>query len=257
MRSVAPEPTAFQRVVEDAARQLVAVEEVSGAQYVKTPLMYVSGASVVVRVERAGSSTEFLVSDFGSGHQEAEWLGGELTFRRVARSIADAAGIGFDHFAFFAVRISRDQMAGAIATVANCSQEAVLVTSTRVAEKRAKDDAAELYDRLSDLFTPRAVTRDASIVGASNTEWHVAALVHAGNRPVAFEAVTKHPNSIVYAATKFHDISLVKPSPGRVAVVQRKDQLKTYLGVLSQSSSNVIEQRSADQIFRETVTQAA
>lgn len=256
MRSAAQETTVFQRVVEDAAQQLVAVEEVSGAQYVKLPLMYVSGASVVVRVERAGSSTEFLVSDFGSGHQEAEWLGGELTFRRVARSIAGAAGVGFDHFAFFTVRVSSDQLAGAIATVANCSLEAVLVTSTRVAEKRAKDDAAELYDRLSDLFTPRAVTRDASVVGASNTQWHVAALVQAGNRPVAFEAVTKHPNSIYAAVTKFHDISLVKFPPGRVAVVQRKDQLRTYLGVLSQSS-DVIEQESADQIFRETVMKAA
>ncbi len=246
---------AFRETVESAARQLVSVEEVSGAQHVATPLMYVSGASVVVRVEAAGS--EYIVTDFGAGHQEAEWLGGEHIYRRAARAIAETTGVAFDHFAFIVARVSRDQIAGAIASVANCSQEAVLITSTRVAEKRAKDDAAELYDRLSDLFTPRAVTRDAHLVGASSTEWHVASLVRLDDRQVAFEAVTKHPNSIVYAATKFSDLSRLRNPPGRIAVVHRKAELRTYLDVLSQSSSDVIEHGSRDAIFLGAVKQAA
>ena len=122
----------FQDVVRDAAAQLVSLDVHSGGHYVTTPLMYASGGFVVVRVEPA--SDKFFVSDFGSGFEEAQLIGEEATFKKVARAVAEANGIGFDPFAFFSVEVSLSQLPGAIAAIANSSQEAVNVTTLKAGE---------------------------------------------------------------------------------------------------------------------------
>ena len=195
------------------------------------------------------------MSDFGSGHNEAELLGGDLIYRRTAKTIAENAGIGFDQMAFFVLKANEAQLPGAVATVANCSHEAVLVTAMKLAERREHDDAELLYERLVEVFPSTSVHRGASLIGASNTEWRVASLVEIGRRRVAFEAVTKSANSVVFASAKFNDLARLQHPPGRVAVVKRKAELGTYLGVLSQAAS-VIEARAADRTFREAAEAA-
>lgn len=244
----------FQKVVRDAAAQLISHEFISGSNYVSTPLMYASGAYVVVRIERSGS--DYFVSDFGAGFEEAQLAGGESTYRRVARTIAEANGVAFDDFAFFAMLASEAQLAGAIATIANSSQEAVSVTYLKLAEKKHRDDNEVLYDRLTHIFTPRFVAKDVPLLGASNTEWRVSSLVTVDNRRVAFEAVSKHPNSVVYAATKFGDLARLDDAPGRVAVVSKKQALGTYLGVLSHSAK-VIEYNAKDPVFERLLAKVA
>lgn len=237
----------FQEVVRAATMQLVSHEAIGGAHYVTTPLMYASGGYVVVRVER--SAGEFFVSDFGAGHEEAQLINGETIYRNIARGIADANGIGFDSYAFFVVQVRQDQLAGAIGAVANSSQEAVNLTSLKVSERRHREADAALYDRLSHVFGRANIARDAHIVGASNTEWHVSSLVTIERRQVVFEPVSKHPNSVVHAAAKFSDISRINHAPGRVAVVSSKKALGTYLGVLSHNAS-VIERRVDDRVYQ-------
>lgn len=237
----------FQKVVRAAAAQLVSHELISGANYVTTPLMYASGGYVVIRVEQA--SDEFFVSDFGAGFEEAQLINGEHIYRNVARSVAEANGVGFDSYAFFVLKVTAEQLPGAIATVANSSQEAVNITSMKVSERKHRDDNSMLFDRLAGVFGRKSIARDAHIVGASNTEWHVSSLVTVNSREVAFEAVSKHPNSVVHAAAKFSDIARIKKAPGRVAVVARKKSLGTYLGVLSHNAS-VVEQSSQDSVFQ-------
>lgn len=244
----------FQEIVEVAARQLAEVSHRPGGSYVTTPLLYVSGSYVVIQIEPIGR--EYLVSDFGLGSREAEMLGGDGIFRRQAQIIAERNGVGFDHHAFFAVLASEDQITGAVASIANCSQEAVMITAMKLAEKRTRDDAEILHERLTTVFTERAVARDAELIGASNTPWHVTSLVTIERRLVAFEAVTKHPNSVVYASTKFRDLALLEKPPGRVAVVGQKKQLGTYLGVLAQAA-NVIEMKVGDQTLRDIAQRAA
>ena len=236
----------FQEVVRSAASQLVSCDLISGATYVTTPLMYSSGSYVVVRVEQAAD--EYFVSDFGAGHEEAQLINGEHIFRKVSAGVAEANGVGFDSYAFFVLKVSAAQLPGAIATIANSSQEAVNITAMKVSERKHKDDNSVLFDRLSDVFGRKSIARDAHIVGASNTEWHVSSLVTVESRQVAFEAVSKHPNSVVHAAAKFSDIARIKRAPGRVAVVPNKNALGTYLGVLSHNAS-VIERRSDDSVF--------
>ncbi|RNF33976.1 hypothetical protein [Paracoccus methylarcula] len=237
----------FQDVVRAAASQLVSHELISGGHYVTTPLMYASGGYVVIRVEQAGD--EFLVSDFGAGHEEASLINGETIFKKVARSIAEANGVQFDSYSFFVLRVSKEQLPGAIATIANSSQEAVNITAMKVSERKHRDDNTILYERLSSVFGRASIARDAHILGASNTEWHVSSLVTVQNHSVAFEAVSKHPNSIVHAAAKFSDIARINDAPGRVAVVSNKKALGTYLGVLAHNA-NVIERRVDDQVYQ-------
>ena len=84
------------------------------------------------------------------------------------------------------------------------------------------------------------VNRDVSIVGASNTSWHVANVVRLERKLTVFEPVSKHPNSITTATTKFHDLARLDDPPNRVAVVENKERLGTYLGVLSQAASVIV-----------------
>ena len=220
----------FQKVVRDATAQLVSHKYTSGAIYITTPLMYASGGFVVIRIEQA--SGEFLVSDFGAGHEEAQLMNGEQTYRKVAHRVAEESGVRFDSFAFSVPNVSADQLPGAIATVANASQEAVNITSMKLSERKHKDDNAILFDRLTGVFGKKSVARNVHILGESNTEWRISSLVTADSKRVAFEAVTHNSNSVVHAAVKFSDIARINSALGRVAVVADKKSLGTYLAVL-------------------------
>lgn len=243
-----------QDVVRTAARQLVSLEQLSGGIYVTTPLLYTSGSYVVIKVEQNGD--EYIVSDFGSGFQEAEFIAGSATYRRIAKNISKANGVRFDGYAFFVLRASSEQLPGAIATIANSSQEAVNVTSLKISEKTHRNDNEVLYDRLTSIFPSSSVSKDVRVVGASNTEWHVSSLVNIDNAQVAFEAVSKHPNSIVHTVAKFEDIARLRKAPGRVAVVKNKRALGTYLNVLTHSA-NVIERQAENNVYQRLLMHAA
>lgn len=244
---VLPATTEFNETVEHVAREIVATHHRGGSSFISTPLLYPSGATVVVRIDD-GHPT-FFVSDFGMGYNEAEMMGGGNIYSRHARTVADIAGVGFDNQAFFVIQASREQLPGAVVTIANCSQEAVAIVAHRIAERRISDESEFLYQRLESLFSPKAVTRDAEIVGASNTKWPVAALVQLGRRGAIFEPVVNHRTSVVTAAAKFHDIARLEHSPARVAVVHKKADFGTYLGVLSQAAS-VINDDASDAAYR-------
>ena len=91
----------LEEVVRNAASQLVSTEIIAGGCYIATPLLYPDGSYVVVRVE--GNGDDYFVSDFGSGLEEAEMMGGGHMYRRVGQSIADKTGAGFDRQSFFAL----------------------------------------------------------------------------------------------------------------------------------------------------------
>jgi hypothetical protein len=248
MRATAENPV-FRTMVDDVAREIVATEHRVGGSFIRTPLMYPSGASVVVKIENG--TEKFFVSDVGFGHQEAEMMGAGLLYARPAHVIAEAAGVRFDNQAFFVLEASREQLAGAVVTIANCSQEAVMRASDALAEKTFEDRKTLLYEKLVKVFEPKIVSKNVEIVGASNQKWRVAAVVNPpGNRPTVFEPVTKSPNSVAHASMKFGDIALREDAPQRVAVVHNRAELGTLLTVLSRSA-NVIEDDAPDDRIRQ------
>jgi hypothetical protein len=95
--------------------------------------MYPSGTTVVVRIEQG--ENKFFVSDFGLGFQEAELMGADLLYARHAHPIAETNGVRFDNQAFFILEASRDQLPGAVVTIANCSHEATVRAADTLAEK--------------------------------------------------------------------------------------------------------------------------
>jgi hypothetical protein len=244
--------TKFSELIESVARQLVATEHDPNGSFIRTPLLYPSGSTVVVRV--AQGDGRYFVSDWGLGYQESDMQGAALFYLRHARPIAEAAGVGFDNQAFFIMEASREQLAGAVVTIANCSQEATTQAAYALAEKTFEDSKERLYERLVKVFektagpTNKVVRKNVKVIGHSSTEWPIATIVRLpGSRnQTIFEPVTKHHNSVASASMKFRDIALLgKNSPARVAVVHNKQEFGTYLQVLSQSA-NVIDDDVAD-----------
>lgn len=241
------ENDSFQRLVEKAASQLVSTRHTVAGSFIDTPLLYPSGSTVVVRVQDSGG--RFFVSDMGLGYQEADMMGASLVYARHAQAIAKNAGVGFDSHAFFVVEVTRDQLSGAVATIANCSLESVALAAYKLAERKSSDEADKLYRRLIDVFTRDKVIKDAEILGQSTTKWHVATLVNlTDNRQTIFEPVTKHHTSVSFAVTKFHDIARREKPPQRVAVVNQKSEFGTYLGLLSQAA-HVIDRSVPDRTY--------
>jgi|SRR5271169_120461 len=247
--------TKFSELIENVARQLVATEHDLNGSFIRTPLLYPSGSTVVVRV--AQSDGRYFVSDFGLGYQESDMHGAAIFYMRHARPIAEAAGVGFDNQAFFIMEASREQLPGAVVTIANCSQEATNRAAYALAEKTFEDSKDRLYERLVKVFAKAAgpstkiVTRNVKVIGHSSTEWPIATIVRlpGAQTQTIFEPVTKHHNSVAAASMKFHDIALLgKRAPNRVAVVHNKQEFGTYLQVLSQAA-NVIDEEVADSTF--------
>lgn len=239
--------TMFQEVVRAAVSQLVSHTFESGAAYVTTPLIYASGGCVVVRVEM--SADGFLVTDFGAGYEEAQQLNGGHIYRKVASAVAESSGVGFDSFAFFALKVGHSQLSGAIAAVANCSHEAVSRTSEKMNEIKSLDEGAILYERLSRVFEAKYIAKNADILGASNNTWQVSSLVTIDGRKVAFEPVLPSLHSVAHVSLKFVDISSIENAPGTVAVVSHKRALGTRLSLLSRNA-RVIEKSAGDDVFQ-------
>jgi hypothetical protein len=224
----------FRSAVERVARELVATDHREGYSLVSTPLRYPGGASVVIRI--ADAQPDFFVTDFGIGYEESEMMGGSAIFARHAPSIAETCGIGFDQHSFFIVKASKEQLPAAIVTVANCSQEAVVQTAFKLAERRVVDETERLYTRLTSVFRPQRVARDAEVVGRSNTKWHVATLVKSRNTDTIFEPVSNHHTSVFAASTKFRDIAGAEGAPQRVAMVRNRNEFGTHLSLLSENA---------------------
>lgn len=254
-RSATVRSSRIAEVIEAVARDLVTVDHRADGSFISTPLLYPSGANVVVRIEAIGRD-EYFVSDYGLGFSESDMLGATTQFKSQAAAIAENAGVGFDSNAFFVARVTRSQLAGATATIANCSHEAVALAALKLAEKRFSDDGETLHRRLVSLFSEKHVAKNVEITGASQTKWHVANIVRlavdhgASEHVTIFEPVTKHHVSIAAAVTKFHDIARLEHAPRRVAVVARKADFGTYLGVLSQAADVVAKDVSDTTIRR-------
>ncbi len=243
-KSSNPSRERFAAVIETAARELVKIDHRPDGTFIAMPLIYPSGANVLVRVAEAGVD-QYFVSDYGLGYSECDMMGATLLFKRHAPQIAANAGVGFDTQSFFVAKVARDQLVGASAAIANCSLEAVSIAALKLSEKKFADETEVLYRRLVSIFTHDKVAKDVPFMGASQTPWHVANVVRyaapggADDHETIFEPVTNHHASIATAVTKFHDIARVDNPPRRVAVVRKKVEFGTYLSVLAQAADVV------------------
>jgi hypothetical protein len=205
------------------------------------PLLFPSGSYVVVKVTNGGPG--YSVSDMAAGFEEARQVRAVQSFNRHAPALAASAGIEFDARTFYVRDVNRDQLAGAVATVANCSQSAATLASFRQASIDSRDAEDRLFARLEKLFGK--VETKPHIVGLSGTEWEVDAQVRVGDQIALFEAVSPAKQSIYATVAKYHDIARLSHPPVRIAAVHSRADLGSMLGVLSQAA-NVVEDITPD-----------
>jgi len=234
----------FRLTVDKVARALSEVRHDADASYISLPILYPSGAMVVVRLERH-QADHFLVSDAGFGFAEADAMGAGRLFTHSAPAVAARSGIHLDHHAFV-VAVRQDRLPGAISVIAACSQEAVQLAAFRLDEKKRTDAADRLCERLFRLFTPANVTRGAEMRGASNTPWTVTALVQIDHHRAVYEPISEHAASVASAMTKFVDLNHLESPPARIAVVRSKAALDTKLALIA-TAAHVVEEDVSDQ----------
>jgi hypothetical protein len=240
--------TNLSEVAEAVARELVSAEYSSLGSIVRTPILYPSGASVVVQITQ--HADRYFVTDMGFGFQEAEMIGAGIQYSNSAKGLADHFGIRFDNQAFFLAEADRGQLVSAVTIVANCSGEAASLAVYKAAERKFEEDTDKLYRKLVSVFSKSEVERDVDFVGSSTHSWPVAAVVRHAEKVAIFEPVSKNHISVVNTAAKFHDIARLDHPPRRIAVVNKKAEMGEYLNLLSQAG-NVIEYETPNEKFRD------
>jgi hypothetical protein len=246
MIGLAARPEELRDVAEAVARGLASVHVNGAGYFIRTPVMFPGGSSVVVRID--GSRDTFFVSDYGVGYQEALMMNASLSYTHFAAAIAQRVGIEFDQRTFFVARATRDELPAVVMLVANCAQRAVIETSFNVEEKRIEIDRERFAARLVGAFGSKRVVLNAEVRGASTMSWPVLARVEANDQVVLFEHAKANKNSVVNIAAKFHDIARLRQPPRRVVSVKSKREMNEFLGLLSQAA-DVIEIDTPDDLL--------
>ncbi len=226
--------------------QLSRVQHFDDFSFVSTPLLLPNGGSVVVRISK--NIEGFLVTDHGLGFNETELIDGGHYYSRIAPKVAKLSGITFDQHSYFVLQVKEEQLAGAIKTVANCVLESVTQVFYKVAEHKARLASDKMFERLTNIFDERFLTREYEVIGESTHSWTFDSALRRDDNIVVFDMVNKHHNSIYQAVTKFHDVARAEFAPKRVAVIGKQKEYSDLLPVLSQAA-NVVELNGRRETF--------
>jgi len=237
----------FDEIVSRAVSRLVSVRHEKHGSFVTTPLMYPSGGSVVVCVDR--TQPHYLVSDYSFGTRECEIMGADnRQFRKHAEPLAERAGVQIASDGAFQVLVTEGQLEGAIKAVANTSQEVAVSFANRVERRRLADVRVVLVSKLERVFGKPAVSKDVEFKGASMTDWQIDARVAVGDEIALFDTVTPWFPSVASTLAKFGDIRLLESPPVRTAVLSTKDGFGSWVTALSQTG-NVVPATAQDTAF--------
>ena len=241
--------------VDDAVRRLTNVEHFHAGSLVSMPVTYPSGASVVLEIAAKGGRC--FVSDRGGGHQEAELFGALRYFRAEAEGVAARAGIRFDGRDIFVAEVPKEQLRGAMVTVANCSATATKFAALRLADRADRDARDDLYIRLASLYKTRDVQKDPQFTGARH-KWRVSvAVLDKVHRPAFFEPVTGVYISAVGTSAKFNDFAATETPPDRFGVIKSREDLGDFYGLVAGASTKLVPFTEPDRTFVELLDEAA
>ncbi|MDQ2081476.1 hypothetical protein RA307_14920 [Xanthobacteraceae bacterium Astr-EGSB] len=233
-------------IAETVARSLVRVATRNETARLSTPLLYPGGSMIGVELSRLRDG--FLVSDAGGARREAGLMGGERTFARIARDVADRFGVRFDENMIFDMDVTEPNLTLAVIAVANAAKSAVEATAMQIATAGHADYQAHLWDRLERIYGSKPVRRRQVYRGSSD-EWTFDAAVEIGQQLSLFEVVSPSPNAVNSAVTKFLDIrDLGEAAPHRIAVLTRRDATP-HLPVLARTA-RIVCASDPDDVFR-------
>lgn len=230
--------SSLKQIAEEVARALSYAETSDHSAIVGTAVNYPDGASVVVRIEPEGD--RFYVSDDGYASLAAELMGGSRSFAKIARGVADRAGVRFDLRSFFVLEVERSRLPGAVAAIANASANAVERTVYAMERERIKRTRSIFEARLMEAFGDSAIF-EVEIPGASRS-WEFAAGVqgHDGFEAV-YEYVSPSFNSVASANLKIGDVRNMREAPTTVVALADYDRTEPSLRqILSVAADRVI-----------------
>jgi hypothetical protein len=235
-------------IAEEVARSMASSIAIAGAHFIRTPLRYPSGTSVIIRID--GSADRYFASDNGAGYEEVLMLNAARGYVLVANGLTQGTGVGFDSRRFFVAQAASDELVGVVGAIANLSCRAVIQTITNHEARKANTDRNLLIERLESAFGRPRVERDVVVRGASTVEWEVIARVANDNVISVYDYASPHKNSVTSAAAKFHDIARLEVAPRRIVAVRDRLIMGNLLTLLSQAA-NVIElERATDDTLR-------
>jgi hypothetical protein len=242
----------FEAMIARAAARLVSVRHDRQGSFITTPMMYPSGGSVVVWVDRA--APHFFVTDYGFGVRECEIMGAERRqYNRHAVPVAEAAGVELASDGAFQVIVSDGQLEGAIKAIAACSLEVATSFAHRRQQRERADVRTILVTKLQRLFGDPFVAKELEFRGASESPWQIDAAVTRGDDIALFETVTPWFPSVASTLAKFGDIKLLENPPSRTSVLSAREGFGSWMTALAQNG-NVVQVSAADTAFSRAVT---
>lgn len=221
------------RIAERVVRDLVWVDHFQGRSTIGLPIIYPGGTSVGVEiVAREGA---YRVSDGGQAFREVDAVGANRSYKRVASRMADVEALQVKRGVIF-VDVPVEHLDRAICDVAAVSQRVVSHIYEGLKDESDDEIAERLHQRLERIFR-QDLPDSAKIIGPSQTEWEVSAVVHPrdGGNMAVFNLVSQHSQSVYKTSAAFHDLSLLRPAPSCIAVVADKDAMGNKLPLLAQA----------------------
>lgn len=194
--------TSLSSVAEDMARSLAFAQNTGGQQQIVTPLLYPSGACVVLRLDV--SREGYFVSDAGAGRREAELMGGDRIYGRIAAEQAKRHSVNFDSDLVFDIEVPMEALVTAAIAVANASKDAVRDTAEKLSERKADAQRERLWRTLFGIFPRDRVFENVEFSGRSEI-WKFDALVQM-DRPLLFHTVAPSSISVQSAVARFLDV---------------------------------------------------
>lgn len=213
-----------------------------------TTTLLPSGALVEVLVRRDGSD-HYSLSDDGSAYADLAALGhGALTSadRRRGGDIAGKFGLTFSGEAFLLREITLDQIAAAIAYVAEASRLWASEVAAAGQKRRERDLGAIVEQRLRLILPTAQISRECEVVGASTKRHRFDMVVELpGDRHAVIELVSPHPNSVAATHLKLFDVKEGKPEWWREVVTERlADWSAPDMALLNRVASHVRDRES-------------
>lgn len=237
----------FEAAVAEAAARLVSVRHEKDGAFITTPLMYPSGGSVIVSIDR--SPPHFRVSDYGFSLRECELMGVEKRrFTSTAAQVAADAGVELTQDGAFTVLATIGQLEGAIKTVAGCASETAVRIAAKLHDRQRADVGEIVYSKLVRVYGKTSVNKHIEFKGASQTDWQIDFAVKYGDSVALFETVTPYFPAVAATLAKFGDIRLLENPPTRTAVLSSRDGFGTWITALAQNA-HIVHATAADTVF--------
>jgi len=237
--------------LEDAFRDLLSVERRGNKHVVDMPVVTYGGSRVQVCVEMAVDAKHAVVSDDGMAmHQTDAAAIPYAMFARVAREKAMQHGARFDGGSVFFFEVPIDRVRGAIIAMAELIREVVNTACERAAQDRGNTLRDALYSGLEDAFGASRVAHQYEVVGYSNADYRVDAMVESDSGPVVFDLFSRHPNSIAAIYTKFSDIRQLEAAPRLVAATRDVERVGPKLTLVSSVSRVIAATSPRERLLR-------